>query len=103
MDMKRLKIHPGKMTKERDAVCLLSSLQMIIIKYLEYSMHVVFQVESCSADVYKGIQSNCLEQFEAVKACLSDNPKEWAACAAMRKDLDVCSVRSGLGEIKKAL
>ncbi|KAL3782255.1 hypothetical protein ACHAWO_010591 [Cyclotella atomus] len=78
-DMKRLKVHPGKMTKERDAV------------------------ESCSADVYKGIQSSCLTQFEAVKQCLSDNPKEWAACATLRRELDLCSVKSGLGEVKKAL
>mmetsp|Transcript_3252 Transcript_3252/g.7147 ORF Transcript_3252/g.7147 Transcript_3252/m.7147 type:complete len:132 (-) Transcript_3252:186-581(-) len=76
-DLKRQRIHPGKMTKERDAV------------------------ESCSADVYKGIQSLCSDQLDAVKACLSDNPDSWAKCAAARRDLDVCSVRNGLGEIKK--
>lgn len=78
-----------------------------MVNYLKFahisSMDDIFQVESCSADVYNGIKSNCLEQFEAVKACLSDNPKEWAACAAMRKELDVCSVKNGLGEIQKAL
>ncbi|KAL7478297.1 hypothetical protein ACHAW6_004079 [Cyclotella cf. meneghiniana] len=76
-ELKRQKVHPGKMTKERDAV------------------------ESCSANVYKGIQANCLSQFDAVKSCLSDNPEEWAKCAAARRELDVCSVKSGLGEIQK--
>eukprot|EP00804_Cyclotella_cryptica_P008669 CCRYP_020844-RE/>CCRYP_020844-RE protein AED:0.11 eAED:0.11 QI:0/1/0.87/1/0.85/0.62/8/4791/92 len=66
-----------KMTKERDAV------------------------ESCSANVYKGIQTNCLAQFDAVKSCLSENPDEWAKCAAARRELDVCSVKSGLGELQK--
>ncbi|EJK48235.1 hypothetical protein THAOC_32986 [Thalassiosira oceanica] len=76
IELKRQKVHPGNMTKERDAV------------------------ESCSANVYNGIQSSCLEQFEAVKSCLSDNPKSWANCAAMRRDLEVCSVKSNLGELK---
>eukprot|EP00970_Alexandrium_tamarense_P000188 scaffold24_cov186-Alexandrium_tamarense.AAC.43 len=74
-DLKRQRIHPGKMTKERDAV------------------------ESCSADVYKGIQSLCSDQLDAVKACLSDNPDSWAKCAAARRDLDVCSVRNGLVQL----
>ena len=76
---------------------------MLVKRYSDDAPLNSFKVESCSATVYQGIQSNCLEQFEAVKQCLSDNPKEWAACAEMRKALDVCSVRSGLGEIKKAL
>ncbi|KAL7435057.1 hypothetical protein ACHAXH_005885 [Discostella pseudostelligera] len=77
-ELKRLKLHPGNMTQERDAV------------------------EICSASVYNGIQSSCLAQYEAVKSCLSDNPEEWAKCAAARRELDVCSVRSKLGELKKA-
>ncbi|KAL7523093.1 hypothetical protein ACHAWF_000366 [Thalassiosira exigua] len=77
-ELKRIKLHPGHMTKERDAV------------------------ESCSADVYKGVQSSCLEQFEAVKSCLSENPSEWAKCAAARRELEVCSVKNSLGELKKA-
>ncbi|KAL7542007.1 hypothetical protein ACHAXR_011919, partial [Thalassiosira sp. AJA248-18] len=76
-ELKRVKIHPGNMTKERDAV------------------------ESCSANVYSGIQSSCLDQFEAVKSCLSDNPNVWAKCAAARRELEVCSVKNSLGELKK--
>mmetsp|Transcript_9764 Transcript_9764/g.20654 ORF Transcript_9764/g.20654 Transcript_9764/m.20654 type:complete len:136 (+) Transcript_9764:172-579(+) len=76
-ELKRLKLHPGNMTKERD------------------------DVESCSANVYKGIQSSCVDQFEAVKACLSNNPDEWAQCASVRRELEVCSVRNNLGELKK--
>ncbi|KAL7493537.1 hypothetical protein ACHAWT_002486 [Skeletonema menzelii] len=76
-ELKRLKVHPGNMTKERDAV------------------------ESCSADVYNGIKSSCVEQFDAVMSCLSDNPTEWAKCASMRRELEVCSVKNNLGELKK--
>lgn len=101
--MKRLKVHPIKMTKERDAVSMFLFYTILVKRYSDDAPLNSFKVESCSATVYQGIQSNCLEQFEAVKQCLSDNPKEWAACAEMRKALDVCSVRSGLGEIKKAL
>ena len=59
------------------------------------------QVESCSANVYNGIQSSCLSQYEAVKSCLSDNPDEWAKCATARRELEVCSVKNNLGELKK--
>mmetsp|Transcript_2100 Transcript_2100/g.4529 ORF Transcript_2100/g.4529 Transcript_2100/m.4529 type:complete len:134 (-) Transcript_2100:232-633(-) len=77
-ELKRVKIHPGNMTTERDAV------------------------ESCSANVFNGIQSSCLEQFEAVKSCISDNSDEWAKCAAVRRELEVCSVTNKFGELKKA-
>ena len=59
------------------------------------------KVESCSANVYNGIQSSCLSQYEAVKSCLSDNPDEWAKCATARRELEVCSVKNNLGELKK--
>ena len=51
--------------------------------------------------MYNGIQSSCLEQFEAVKSCLGDNTDEWAKCAVVRRELEVCSVRNSLGELKK--
>jgi len=59
------------------------------------------QVESCSANVYNGIQSSCLSEYDAVKSCLSDNPDEWAKCATARRELEVCSVKNNLGELKK--
>merc|ERR1712129_309342 len=77
-ELKRIKIHPGNMTKERD------------------------DVESCSANVYNGIQSSCSAKFEAVKSCLSDNPDEWAKCASARRELEVCSVKNNFGELTKA-
>ncbi|KAK1744785.1 hypothetical protein QTG54_004076 [Skeletonema marinoi] len=58
-------------------------------------------VESCSANVYNGIKASCVEQFDAVKSCLSDNPDVWAKCASMRRELEVCSVKNNLGELKK--
>ena len=67
----------------------------------EYDTLNIKKVESCSANVYNGIQSNCTAQYEAVKSCLSDNPDEWAKCAEARRELDVCSVRNNLGELKK--
>ena len=69
-----------------------------MLKYITYCK---IKVESCSANVYNGIQSSCLTQYEAVKSCLSDNPDEWAKCAAARRELDVCSVKNNLGELKK--
>ena len=65
------------------------------------TLYVKKKVESCSANVYNGIQSACAAQYEAVKSCLSDNPDEWAKCAEARRELDVCSVRNNLGELKK--
>ena len=58
-------------------------------------------MESCSANVYNGIKASCVEQFDAVKSCLSDNPKEWAKCASLRRELEVCSVKNSLGELQK--
>ena len=72
------------------------NMPVIMCDELQYS-----QVESCSANVYNGIQSSCLEQFEAVKSCLGDNTDEWAKCAVVRRELEVCSVRNSLGELKK--
>ena len=57
-------------------------------------------VESCSAGVYNGIQSSCLSQFEAVKSCLADNKDNWAKCATLRRELDVCSVKGKFGELE---
>ena len=74
----------------------------LFISYF-YDLHVVriSQVESCSADVFNGLQSQCAAQFEAVTSCLSNNSDEWAKCAAVRRELEVCSVKSKLGEISK--
>ena len=58
-------------------------------------------MESCSANVYNGIKGSCLSHFDAVKACLGDNPDNWANCASFRRELEVCSVKNNLGEIKK--
>lgn len=76
-ELKRQKVHPGNMTKERDAV------------------------ESCTADVYTGIQSKCADQFSEVQSCLKKNPDEWSKCAPFRRALEVCSLTGSLGEISK--
>ena len=46
-----------------------------------------------------GVDAYCMEQFVALKECMTTNEKKWSVCSEIRESLEKCAVKNKLGEL----
>jgi len=56
-------------------------------------------LQSCVSAVTVVASNNCTEEFDAMKACLTSNKRQWVKCEALKKGLDLCLVKNKAGEL----
>jgi hypothetical protein len=56
-------------------------------------------LQSCVNAVTTVASNSCTEEFDAMKACLTSNKRQWVVCEALKKGLDLCLVKNKAGEL----
>ena len=56
-------------------------------------------VQECLSKTHGCVSTNCVEEYNNMITCMTDNPRHWAQCVEYRRALDKCAVKFKCGEL----